>query len=374
MSLKNENTAACFYSSGLPVKASILVRNGLEHLVDGNKNGALRGIGTPSDYTMGDYAVALGIGSRATGAASLASGRNVTASADSAHAEGSGTAATNRFSHAEGANSIASAESSHAEGAATLASGDASHAQGINTTASGLAAHAEGVLTSTNGYMGAHIMGLYGNADAPYSWFLANGTSPAAPGLAAMILGNGHAYIDVEWHNGGADYAEMFETMDGEPIEPGCFVTLGAGETIRKATNADAYLLGVTAAVSGVVGNAGALRWKDKYLTDEWGRIQYHEVEAPAVIGKNGATLVPPRKEVQPMLNPAWDAKQQYIPREERPEWVRVGLLGRLLVRDDGTCVPGGYCMPNSQSVAAAAPSGYRVLGRTSENQVIMLK
>ena len=75
------------------------------------------------------------------------------------------------------------------------------------------------------------------------------------------------------------------------------------------------------------------------------------------------------------MLNPRWDPKREYVSRLKRPEWVCVGLLGKLLVRGDGTCVPGGYCMPNAQGCATAAASGYRVLGRKGENQVrIMMK
>ncbi|ETT47620.1 hypothetical protein MHI48_18045 [Paenibacillus sp. FSL H7-0942] len=29
----------------------------------------------------------------------------------------------------------------------------------------------------------------------------------------------------------------------------------------------------------------------------------------------------------------------------ERPEWVAVGMMGKLLIRDDGTCRENGYCI-----------------------------
>ena len=217
-------------------------------------------------------------------------------------------------------------------------------------------------------------MGRYGDANAAYSWFLANGTNNQNRSLAAKILSSGDAYA-AAWHTTGADYAEMFETADGKSIEPGFFVTFDAGEKIRKAEAPDGYILGVSAAVSGIVGDAGALHWKDKYQTDAWGAIRYHDVEVPERKDRDGKVIIPAHTETQPVLNPEWDPERAYVPRAKRPEWVLVGLLGKLLIRDDGTCVAGGYCMPGAGGVATAAASGYRVMKRTGENQVqIMLK
>ncbi|OQB13739.1 MAG: hypothetical protein BWY15_01588 [Firmicutes bacterium ADurb.Bin193] len=402
ISLVNCSRRAVSYSRDVPVKASLLVtrhaQNTLDNLVDGNNTGAVRSIGARDDYTMGQYATALGINTTASGRYSHAEGDSTTASNWGAHAEGYLTTSSSSFTHAEGAYSIASRNSAHAEGWGTAASGLFSHAEGNNTTSSGTYSHAEGYrttasgtashaegayskasdnyshaeghYTNTNQHVGAHIMGNYGDADTNYSWFLANGTDNSNRGLAAKILQDGNAYIDVAWNAGGADYAEMFETASGSPIEPGYFVTLDGGEKIRKATESDDYILGVSTAASGIVGNAGALRWKDKYLTDEWGVIRCHEVEIPEERGEDGEIIIPAHTETQPMLNPEWDPQREYVPRAKRPEWVCVGLLGKLLVRDDGTCVPGGYCMPNAQGVATAAESGYRVMKRTGENQV----
>jgi trimeric autotransporter adhesin len=36
----------------------------------------------------------------------------------------------------------------------------------------------------------------------------------------------------------------------------------------------------------------------------------------------------------------------EYVPRTKRKEWVRVNLLGKVIVRDDGTCEAGQYCQP----------------------------
>ena len=48
-------------------------------------------------------------------------------------------------------------------------------------------------------------------------------------------------------------------------------------------------------------------------------------------------------------------------------------MLGKLLVRDDGTCQVNGYCKPNNEGIATAADHGYRVMKRTGPNQVLVL-
>ena len=42
----------------------------------------------------------------------------------------------------------------------------------------------------------------------------------------------------------------------------------------------------------------------------------------------------------RPKLNPKYDEKLPYVPREERPEWCCVGLLGQLPVRKGKPVAP----------------------------------
>lgn len=332
-------------------------------------------------HAEGRRTTASGIASHAEGHSTTASGRYGHAEGDStdssgyaSHAEGYGTIASYFSSHAEGWATISSGDSSHSEGEFTTASGDFSHAEGNDTIASGDYTHAEGHSTSTNLQHGAHIMGQYGEADMPYSWFLANGTDDDNLGLAAKILQSGNAYIDVAWNTGGADYAELFETTDGKTIEPGYFVTFhGKSPKITTLENENDYVLGVTSATAGVIGDAGELRWKSKYLEDEWGRILYHNVQVSKTNNKNGETIISERIETQPILNPQWDSSRAYIPRQKRPEWVTVGLLGKIRVRDDGTCIPGGYCRPIAGGIASTSQTGYRVLERLGDNRILIL-
>jgi trimeric autotransporter adhesin len=310
----------------------------------------------------------------ANGSFSHAEGFRTTASGFSSHAEGFVTRASGFFgSHAEGRGTTASGiAGSHAEGFQSTASGFASHSEGQNTTASGDASHAEGE-GNIAGHMNSHIMGRFGDTEEDHSWFIGNGTTFIARGLGAKWLASsGDMFVDGAFVPGGADYAEMFETLDGNAIDVGYFVTT-EGDKIRKATGDDMYVLGVTSATPGIIGDSGEMRWKGKFVTDEWGRIQHHEVMIQAEKDKEGNVLIPEKKEMQPMLNPEWDPQREYIPRKKRPEWVPVGMIGKVLVRDDGTCEVDGYCIQNDEGIATKASKGYRVMKRTGENQVLVL-
>ena len=318
---------------------------GLTNLVEGNAGGSVRGIHTSDNYPMGENAMAIGLLTEAHSGGSFAQGFR--------------TQAYGSFSHAEGYSAKTNAVAAHAEGAHTNAAGNFSHTEGLATT--------------DGGYNCVHIMGRYGIADRAYSWFLGNG-SLGIPGLSAKILDNGNAYIDVAWNGGGADYAELFETESGQPIEPGYFVTFsGTSDKIRIAQAYDEYVLGVVSRAPGFVAGGGELRWKNKFKTDEWGGMVYEDVTVPDETDDHGNVIVPSHVETRPALNPGYDPGRDYVPRDKRPEWVKVGLLGRLLVRDDGTLTAGGYCRPGMNGIAAAAHTGYRVLKRTGPNQVMIL-
>ncbi|PAE44081.1 peptidase G2 autoproteolytic cleavage domain-containing protein [Bacillus sp. 7884-1] len=327
-----------------------------------------------------------GQGTRAQGESSHAEGDTTQANGRASHAEGNLTVAFGSFAHAEGQSSLAGelahaegngtqalGQSSHAEGAFTIASGITSHAEGVNTVASGIFSHTEGESTNANNIVGVHVMGRFGSAnELPYSWYLANGMDASTPGLAAKILSNGNVKIDGTVTTPAADYAEMFETTDGNPIEFGYFVTLEE-DKVRIANGQDDYILGITSAKPAFLADSGELRWKHKYMTTEWGEILYEDIFVPPIMDNSGNEIVPQRVERRPVLNPAWDATRDYLPRGNRPEWVAIGLLGKLLVRDNGLCKSNRFCKPNDKGIAIPSDTGYRVLRRTAPNQILIL-
>ncbi|PEF60667.1 peptidase G2 autoproteolytic cleavage domain-containing protein, partial [Bacillus cereus] len=341
-----------------------------------------------SAHAEGTHTVAAGVASHAEGSSTNAYGNNSHTEGsytttgdsedplqgDSAHAEGHFTIAYGDNSHAEGYFTFARGDSSHTEGFYTVARGKASHAEGAHTIAEGKFSHAEGVNTQAVGdyshvegignsseFEGAHIMGKYGNAQESYSWFIGNGLSANNREIGAKWLAStrnmyidGHTYVA-----GGTNYAEMFK-IKNDAIDIGFFVTFD-GEYVRKATHQDDYILGITCATPSILGNSAEMRWKEKYLVDEWGRMQYENQIGSGIIKKRA------------ILNPKWDPEKEYIPRNERSEWVSVGLLGQILVRDDGTCKVGKYCFPNIEGIATNSNTGYLVIQRINLNQILIL-
>lgn len=153
-----------------------------------------------------------------------------------------------------------------------------------------------------------------------------------------------------------SDYMEYYESLDSNPIDPGYFVTLD-GDKIKIATSDDLYILGVTTIKLSYSANSSEFYWKNKFLTDSWGQIIYEESS----------------ESLKPVINPDYDDAKEYIPRSQRLEWIPVGLIGQLLVRDDGSCNINGYCMPNENGIATNSNSGYRVLKRLSYNQILII-
>ncbi|GAB6430181.1 peptidase G2 autoproteolytic cleavage domain-containing protein [Bacillus luti] len=306
------------------------------------------------------YAHAEGLHSHAEGTASHAEGLLTHTTGPFSHAEGSQTKATGHSSHSEGSETTAGGSYSHAEGKHTIALGEAAHAEGTATIANGFSSHAEGMHTSTAQFAGSHIMGRFGTAEESYSWFIANGTNDTDHNIGAKWLAhNGEMYIEGASYNAsGTDFAQMFETEDNKQIDVGYFVTFSNEEKIRIATSNDSFLLGVSSATPAIIGNSGALNWKNRYETDNFGRRKYTKTST---------------QDIQPLLNTNWDPACKYIARKDRAEWIPVGLIGQMLVRDDGTCETHGYCRPNDDGIATKAESGFFVIKRTGDNQILIL-
>lgn len=345
--------------------------------------------------TAGSYSHAEGMATKASGNSSHAEGWKSVASGWGSHAEGGTTTASNAFSHSEGYGTQAIGENSHAEGRDSTASGSFAHAEGLITTASGYCSHSEGANNTASGYyshaggertranvyasrsIGRYNKNLTGTADS-YSgtadaFVIGNGVASGTLANAFRVTFSGAVYGLSAFNSAGADYAEYFEWSDGNQNNEdriGFFVTMDGGKKIRKATSQDAYILGIISATPSVVGDSYQDDWYGKYVTDDWGRMQYQWVDIPEEVG-SGAN-----REYLPIINPAWDNEQEYIPREQRKEWGVVGMMGKLLVRDDGTCQVGALCKASDGGVATISQNdGYYVMERINQNIIrIILK
>ncbi len=202
-------------------------------------------------------------------------------------------------------------------------------------------------------------------------FIVGNGTYEARKN-AFRVSADGYVRGTRSYSSTGADYAEFFEWEDGNEQNKdrrGFFVTLD-GEKIRIARKDD-YIIGVISANASVVGDNYSDEWIGMVMRDVYGEPIMIDAtdENGNVIYKEDGT---PHKKFK--INPDYDPKQKYVPREERKEWGCVGLLGKLIVNDDGTCKPNGYCIPSDKGIATAAETGFRVLSRLDDTHIKILK
>lgn len=370
--------------------------------------------------TSNSPAHAEGSGTIASGKNSHAEGDSCTASGESSHAEGSTTIASAIFAHAEGEQTTASGYATHAEGSSCVASFDSAHAEGCDSEVSGLSSHAEGYNCIASGGFGAHAEGSRTEASGTSSHAEGDHTIAAAEGQSAMgcynigswnytdrvIVGKGSwtrpegpdrancfrvtdtgVYATGAHNSTGADYAELFEWLDGNPDgedRVGRFVTL-EGDKLRVARPGDGFVLGIISGCPSVIGDVHDDQWHGMYLYDIYGRPLWEDVEVPEETRevpdrKNpGQTVTqvirPARTELRQKLNPDYNPDQTYAPRSQRPEWGCVGMMGKLTVIDDGTCEANGWCAPGEGGIAVRSETQtrFRVLARLDETHVRVL-
>lgn len=399
----------------------------------GNSAGYIR-TGQKENTSVGSYATCEGRNTTASGNVSHAEGGSTTASSDCAHAEGLNTTASNTYAHAEGGyteasgncahaeghDTTASAAYAHAEGFHTTASGDCAHAEGEETKARGLNSHAEGESTTASG-TSAHAEGLKttasdGCAHAEGSGTTAKGWCSHAAGSNTIsncyqtvvgrynveegnksfyISGSGYFIVGSgtdssakancfratesntygkTYNTSGADYAEMFEWLDENQLNEdraGKFVTLD-GDKIRLANEKDTYILGVVSGNASVIGDSYADQWAYMYEQDVFGRPIYETVTIPEERDENGDLIVEEHTEEQLKVSSKYDSEKKYIPRNERPEWAAIGLLGKLVCLDDGTAKVNDYVKPNENAIATVSETQtkYRVMRRIDGSHI----
>ena len=222
------------------------------------------------------------------------------------------------------------------------------------------------------------------------AFIIGNGSSDTSRSNAFRVAYTGSVYALSAFNSTGADYAELLEWEDGNTDNAdrrGLFVTWGANDKIKIASAGD-EIVGIISATSSVIGNAYEDSWQGMYLTDVFGQpitqtvhhdAEYIDVEVPDT-DEDGNILETTHTEQQLLheaydaeeyaVNPEYDPTQEYIPRSQRKEWAKVGMLGQLIVIDDGICTVGGYCNVGDNGKATAAESGYKVLKRIDDTHI----
>ena len=335
-----------------------------------------------STHTSINYAHAEGHSTYAQGNASHAEGNGTTASHNASHAEGSNTKALGEASHSEGSGTTASGNYSHAGGLNTTAGGDCSYATGHTTTAEGIVSHASGYKTKAMSYQtvtgknNAKKDGCTGSNDqsTDNSIFIVGYGTETTPANAFRITAAGNCYGAQSFGGSGADYAEYFEWLDGNENNEdrrGLFVTLD-GDKIRPANATDDYIVGVISANPSIIGDVQSENWHGMYKKDVFGQPLTETVEIPESTDEITGEVIPAHTITRYVVNPNYDPDKEYISREFRKEWACVGLLGKIVVVDDGTCKAGEFCKVANGGIATRSENndGWRVLQRIDETHI----
>ena len=377
ISIENGGTGATTASGAL---ANLGIDTALNNKADkdlSNVTGTLSvskgGTGNTVGYIRTGQKSGTTIGTKAT-----CEGSNTTASGNYSHAEGSNTTASGNYSHAEGIGTTASGNYSHAEGNGTTASEQYSHAEGMSTTAIGSYSHAAGCYTTSN-YCQT-VVGRYNvekGSTSSYttdSGYLIVGCGTSSSATANCFRATESKVYGKTYSSSGADYAEMFEWLDGNITNEdriGKFVTLD-GDKIKLATSQNDYILGVVSGNPSVIGDSHSDQWAYMFEQDIFGRPIYETVTIPEEKDDDGNIIVEEHTEEQLKVSKQYDNTQPYIARDKRKEWVAVGLLGKLICIDDGTAEINGYVSPNENSIATHSEekTKYRVMKRIDETHI----
>lgn len=191
-------------------------------------------------------------------------------------------------------------------------------------------------------------------------------------------------YIDKLMNKFG--YSEMYEwseLFEFNIVPYGRFVSFDNNEPGKiKLANNDDNIIGVTT-INSVITSDDPNEWQGKYLCNEYGDCFLQKKDkAVAVNAYDDINEMPyiatyKDSEVVPVVNDTFDKSRIYKKRSERPEWVRVNLLGKCIVVDDGNCKPGGYCTVSKEGGIAVPcdyieQKKYYVIDRLTDNTIMI--
>lgn len=187
-------------------------------------------------------------------------------------------------------------------------------------------------------------------------------------------------------------FSEMYEWADIQKASLGLFVTFDTTnpETIVPyGENNNDYILGIST-INSSIESDNPDHWKYAYMCNEVGDL-YLKREKLAVGQKVYDQVLEfnyiqtrPWEHFIPIENEHFDKTKQYIERTRRSEWVRVNLMGKVIVKDNGECVPGQYCQPYTgkliKNFGTAVPASndvnikkFYVISRLSKNTILIL-
>lgn len=180
----------------------------------------------------------------------------------------------------------------------------------------------EGLRLSTAHSSAVGRFNLDGQIGAPLSnrlFMVGNGTDiGAGRSNAFSVTEDGNARVPGTFFSAtAADFAEFFESFDGDSMPAGTSVVFHEGTAkIRSAVKGE-IPFGVVSRTACLVGNAADSEWHGKYERNLDGSVVWE-------VSNEGVR--------QRKLSEDFDPALPYIPREVRKEWHIIGLVGMVRV------------------------------------------
>jgi len=180
-------------------------------------------------------------------------------------------------------------------------------------------------------------------------------------------------------------YSEMYEWSElfkYNIIPFGRFVTFSKNEIgkINLATDND-FIIGVTTINFACVSDDPD-EWQGKYICNQYGDILLEEKDIAHAENeydnkeefKYIKTVY--NKQIGPVINEDYKENLSYVKRSNRNEWVRVNILGKCIVVDDGTLNAGDWCTVGKDGIATQANMNsinkYYVIDRLTEETIMI--
>jgi hypothetical protein len=299
-----------------------------------------------------------------TGGGSVKPGQNITiTNSDTINAEGY-RYSSNNFIINDVTNNKASSQYNFVQG----------YKNTINTNSNNsMAAGSNGIVSHSNSFLfgdglksvnpNCTVLGRYNNPQDNWNAVLWVGIgSSNTDRKNALIIQNNEIHYRGQLKEGSGwmgDIGEYFEWYDGNILDEdrvGYMVQLKDGK-IEYATDID-NCIGVVSDTCVLTAGSCSMGWHGMYLKDKFGRDILEEV--------NGEML--------PIKNPNYDESLVYISRDKRREWCKVGIIGQVIVRQDGTLESGSYvnCV-NGIATKSIEKTSYRVVKVIDDTVAIIL-
>lgn len=146
-------------------------------------------------------------------------------------------------------------------------------------------------------------------------------------------------------------YSEMYEWAEIPDVTFGRFVQFDKREPEKIVPYKGGVLLGVST-IQSTITSDDPEEWKYAYLSNEVGD-KFLKKEKLAVgikiydqVQEISYIQTQPYEHFVNIPSTYLNKSVPYNKRTSRKEWVRVNLIGKVIVRDNGKCKAGEYCMP----------------------------